>query len=346
MALFWVQYWGYLPAVVEEQMTDGAGPDGRQTLSDRRDLSLRIRSINPTSHHLPSASSEIPSGQSSMIGAQRATCGAHAQAEELPATSRPVPTSYLASAVPTSVVSQAPAPEQALSYSVSGSGVQGTSPYGLAQQPHTRETINPFNGAAVRTSLPEFQSTPLTSFSQHRLPSSVSTPAMMYQFQHMPQFAGQTPVLNYHSNPNWMPMPLSSQYHPPYPQNPQLTSSNPTSHNYPQQLSGQTTQLTGFSPGQNMYSTPSWTLQQQQQQQSLPSYYFPGAGQVQASPARLASRYSVPSPRRASLPLMEATPRPRDIRAGGGSVGHGYEGVGAAYEFPQENLAQSEGEQG
>ncbi|KAI9792078.1 MAG: hypothetical protein M1816_003060 [Peltula sp. TS41687] len=338
MAVFWVQYWGYLPAIFAEQMNDGAGPGGRQTLSDRRDIYISTTGVNPPNRH-PS-SSEIPPGHASMVGAQTANSGS--QADDSSATPRPVPTSFLASTGPTTVVSQASLPEQVLSYSVSSSGAQGTSPYTLSQ-PYPRESINPFNLAHVSTSLPEYQSTPLTSFSQHRLLSSVSTPGMMYQFQHVPQFAGQTAILNYHNNPNWVAMPLSSQYHPPYPQNSQLTSPNPALHNYPQHFPGQTTQLTGPTPGQHMYPNPSWTLQQQQQ--SLPAYYLPGAGQVQTSQGRLTGRYNVTSSRRATQPLMEVFPRSREARAGVGSVEHGFEGVGATYGSPHENPAQSD-EQG
>ena len=335
MAAFWVQYWGYLPAIVEEAMDEVADPAGRQRLGARRDLGLGTTHIYPPGRL--SSPSENPQAAPSSI--RRHSAIVTSRASESTGASHIIPTSYLPQPGPPTMVSQPAPSEQSLSYSLSGSTAQGLGSYPFAPN-YAREPVNPFNMTAMSSSLPEYHSNlSLPSFPQHRLPSSTSTPSMMYQFQQAPQFAGQT-ALSYSNNPNWMAMQLPSQYHSPYPQ----TSGAPASHNYLQQVPAPPTHPTALGLGQHLQVGSPWAFQHQMQSAN-PYYFIPGA--YEHSQSRAAGRHGQVAPRRASLPLIESFANSQPGRAGRVFTTHAVEGMGAAHNITSDfSASQTDGTQG
>ncbi|KAI9674512.1 MAG: hypothetical protein M1817_001850 [Caeruleum heppii] len=226
MALFWVQYWGYLPQIVEEPMGDGSTQGGRVVLDQSSpDRLPAITTSEPTQPYLASDNSSREQSHR--------TSPAIADSTRAPFDPQPFFT-------------------QGLPESYNRSQSRGPARSGA------------FDMSAMTTSLmPEYRydQRALPSPQQQRYPTGPSTSALVYQLQQISQFAGQT-ALNQQQNNNWN-MQYPQQFSNYVQQGQQAVIPAPGPHHYPQpyQLSPY---APNYGPGQAAYTDPAWALQQPQ----------------------------------------------------------------------------------
>lgn len=327
MAVFWVQYWGHLPPVVEEPMTDGSV--AQLSAGSQREPPSPLTETNRPEQHPPSTFVPLHSVAPST--------SLPASFHDLPLTAspgapQPGTTPYLQRPL-APAITQAPLPGQVLSQNPSGNAMQSSAVYPPTQL-QIRDGANPYNMATLGSSLSDMHvSQSLSSLPHQRPPSNYSQSSTMYQIQHFPQFAGQT-APTYQSNPNWMTIPFAQQYSLPYAQTPQSAAVTPGSHSYPQPAHGQSSYFHGMSSSAPyQYSGAAWNLQQNQQSMFQPFYapggYFPGL------PARPRLRYTSSS-RRPSLPQADSFPRVQEMESRKGSEDHALGGAGRQYHSDSE----------
>ncbi|KAI9831294.1 MAG: hypothetical protein M1826_003733 [Phylliscum demangeonii] len=316
MAVYWVQYWGYLPAVVEEPPRRDETEPIQQHLPGTQPFILDMTSTHhPTGHHpVPSDPKLLPSTTLAPLGTPSSI---PARPDELPTAPSDMADPPLAPHAPLTVSSDVPVPEQELAYRMPPSAVPSPSLY------YDRASVNAYHMAAMSSSLPGYPSQqPLAHYSPQRPAANMAATGMMYPLQHPAPLGGQ-PALSYHPAPDWMAVPYAA--HPPsYAPAQALHPSNPASHHYAHPASVHATP--DLLAGPQVYSNPAWNYSHQQP--TLHTYY-PLAAAGHGFPARHGNRYAVPAPpRRASLPLTEGLSRGASVRAGTAAASPGSSGRG------------------
>ncbi|KAI9887015.1 MAG: hypothetical protein M1823_001159 [Watsoniomyces obsoletus] len=289
----WVQYWGYLPAIVEEAMNDGAPPN--RTFTDI--------SGNPVTAFNTDTPTQIDDAHPSFPGVYQGTTRP-IRPDDHPGSSLTMLATQLPPSRSFAPGYQLQTPESALAYGMSGPVTQGFGSYGLTQT-QLREAATSFGMGSLSASLPEYSSQSFGSFPQQRYPS------MMHQFPPLQQqFAGQT-ALNYHGQSSWMPMPFNAPYTAAASYSPGgiMAPANPAAYGFPSQQptpAGLSQSLLGAWPPQH-------------QAVGYPFEQTP-TGQIQRDAGASAVRHVGTVPRRSSHPMVDG--RPQQLLLSRGSSGY------------------------
>ena len=286
----WVQYWGSLPAIVEEPMTDGTAPTTRTSMAGHLTTSSEATQ-RPAA--LVTSQGSIRSMRTGEIVSGSAMSTLATQPQQSSGSSR--------ASLP---LQQAAA--SAWSMNLSTSNTQGLGSYGSTPAQMTAS----FGIGHLSSSLPEYPSQSFGPFAAaQRFPSAMPTPSMMHQFQPFPRFAGQ-PTLIYPGQHDWIPVQYPTAYTASYPSGSLLAPSGSTTYQYPPRPSPPSIDMTGLRLGTIPFSGQSWPTGPHQ-----PSGYsfdpaFAGYDQPSRESMGSTGRQPLPSSRRASLPSAENPTRP------------------------------------